>query len=100
MPLTTAVSNITLVVLFKPYLIPWPVEHSAKKYNYLHNYICTSKCFIFYVHIWSVTSVIYKYIPHTNFSDNRTISETCICNLNISDLKGGCQFLCPELVKQ
>ena len=30
MSLTTAVSNITLVVLFKPYLIPWHVEHSAK----------------------------------------------------------------------
>jgi len=55
MSLTTAVSNITLVVLFKLYLIPWPVEHSAKNTTiYIIIYVQAS-VFIFYVHIWSAT---------------------------------------------
>ena len=55
MSLTTAVSNITLVVLFKPYLIPWPVEHSANNTTiYIIIYVQAS-VFIFYVDIWSVT---------------------------------------------
>ena len=50
MSLTTAVSNITLVVLFKPYLITWPVEHSAKNTTiYIIIYVEAS-VFIFYVH--------------------------------------------------
>ena len=45
MSLTTAVSNITLVVLFKPYLFPWPVEHSAKNTTI---YICHLKVYTSY----------------------------------------------------
>ena len=52
MSLTTAVSNITLVVLFKLYLIPWPVEHSAKNTTiYIIMYVLYKQVFSYFMYI-------------------------------------------------
>ena len=93
MSITTAVCNITLVVLFKPYLIPWPVEHSAKITNIYILYMY-KRFHILCTYLVCDMSHLQVYPVHLikTFSDNRTVSERCICNLNISDLKGGCQL--------